>query len=739
MKKKLDYNKRVLEEIYIFKNSYSFKTGRAITSPIRVLVNKVLQRDVMKPIKITVNSIDELYNRLDEIIEDIDLVSFDIFDTIFERDIDPPNKVKEIVARHISDYLLETYKISYPPEAILKLRDAAEIALRNQSLSAGKDFECCYSDIVKEMVLRILGQDDERLASAMIRKEIEIENEVLYVKEGMLGLLEWIKSKGKKIIAISDMYLDSEYVKEIIYNKSLNHVIDDVYVSSDLAICKYSGNLFKHVMLEKCILPSRMIHVGDNKSSDYRVPSGLGINTVFLKDKEHLKKKYILKTYNRLAAHNPYWRGRHLLQLIRPHNKTEGFFYPFGFSFLGPVYSTFVRGVIEILKKYNIKTVYFIARDGELFFHIFRNFAPHFFKENQIPVTEYIYLTRKSTALASLYKGLSIEKAIIPLYNPKQQGLYSLCNVYGLPPHELIQKAREYGFNDIKSPIQNWEDEQFKRFIHDSGVQEIVIKYAQKDRKLLEEYLTQIGFFSNDSVAFVDIGWNATIQKFIQDAFIEREDYPHVYGLYLGFRNGMKHHFDESKNTIIGMLYDDRLNNPAEKIISRFEEIFEEGARAFHPTTIGYKKNIKTGALEPIFKEETSPDRISEVSFDEKIDKLRKGVFDFSQEFIRALEFTNYSFDDIKPFILTMIEKLVAYPNIEEVRNLMRLKHAEDFGNENVMDFSNEKINGLKEFFNPVRLIKKIEFSNWSYGTAKSSGIPGITLLLRCYDLFGRR
>jgi predicted HAD superfamily hydrolase len=424
--------------------------------------------------------------------------------------------------------------------------------------------------------------------------------------------------------------------------------------------------------------------------------------------------------------------------MIRQPSKTEGFFYPFGFSFLGPVYATFVSGVIEILKKYNIKTVYFIAREGELFLQIFQRLAPHFLNEKKLPLTKYVYLTRKSTALASLYRGFSFEKAIIPLYNPKQQGLYSLCNVYGLPPHELIQKAREYGFKDIKSPIYNYEDKQFKRFISDRGVQEIVIKYAQKDRKLLEEYLTQIGFFNAESVAFIDIGWNATIQKFIQDSFMEREDYPHVYGLYLGFRKGMKHHFNKSKNTIIGILYDDRLNNPTEKIINRFEEVFEEGARAFHPTTMGYKKNLETGVLEPVFKEETAPDRISEVSFYEKINKLQRGVLDFSQEYIRALELTNYSFEDIKPFILTMIERLVAYPNSEEVKNLMNLKHAEDFGNDNIMDFSDEKIDGLKAIFRPQKLIKKLRHSNWTYGTAQSSGIPGITLLLRCYDLFWR-
>ena len=698
--------------------------------------NKKLRRKSAKPLKMVVTNVDELQKKLASIIGNVDIISFDVFDTIFERDIDPPNKVKEIVANRVSNYLLEKHKVHYSPEKLLKVRDKVEIEIRHRSLSIGSDFECRYSDIVREMVIRILGHDDRKLVRVILEQELAVENEVLYVKRGMRELLQWLKSKGKKIIAISDMYLDRESIEDIIRNKSLHNEIDDIYVSSEIAICKYSGNLFKHVLLEENILPSRMVHIGDNKSSDYRAPLKLGINAVFFKDKEHLKRKYILKTYNKLATHNPYWRGRHLLQLIRPPLEMNGFFYPFGFSFLGPVYATFVYSVIEAIKKNDIKILYFVAREGELFLHIFQLLAPHFLRKDQIPITKYVYLTRKSTALASLYKGLPHEKAIIPLYNPKQQGLYSLCNVYGLPHHELIQKAREHGFQDIKAPIFDWNDERFKRFISDKRIQEIVVHYAQRDRDLLEGYLTQIGFFRNDPVAFVDIGWNATIQKFIQDAFVERADYPHVYGLYLGFRNGMKHHFDEMKNTIIGMLYDDRLNDSGEQIINRFEEIFEEGARALHPTTMGYKRNFETGALEPVFKEETAPDRITEVSFNGNINKLQKGVLDFSREFIRALELTNYNFQDIKPFILTIIERLVAYPNADEVKNLMKLKHAEDFGYENIMDFNSEKVDSLHAIMKPKRFIQKIRYSNWSYGTAQSSKIPGITLLLRCYDLF---
>jgi len=731
----LDHNKKMLEEIYILKNSYSFRIGRMITAPLRILATKVPQRNTSNPIKTTVTGTNELHIKLDEIIGGIELVSFDIFDTIFERDIDPPDKVKEIAARYLSEKLLDAYKISCSPNELLKLRDDAELELRHKALSLGRDFECRYSDIVKEMVTKILGKYDAELATTIMRQELDIEDKVLYVKKGMIEILEWLKNKGKRIIAISDMYLDREHIQEIFRKKSLHHFIEDIYVSSELSMCKYSGNLFKHVLMEEQVLPAQMLHIGDNISSDHRMPSKFGINTIYLKDKAHLRKKYILKTYNKLASDNPYWRGRHFLQLIRPALEKNTFFYNFGFSFLGPVYSTFIYGLIEDIKRNNLKTLYFIAREGELFLRIFQLFAPHFLKENQIPFTKYIYLSRKSTALASLYKGLSHEKAILPLYNPKQQGLYSLCNVFSMPHHEFAEKAREYGFPDIKTPIHNINDERFKLFLNDKWVQETVFKYAQKDKGLLEEYLTQIGFFSNSRVALVDIGWNATIQKFLQDAFIERADYPYVYGFYLGFRNGMMHRFDETKNTIIGVLYDERLNNPAEKIMNRFEEIFEEGARALHPTTIGYKKNIETGVLEPIFKDDLATDRITEISFNGKIEELHRGVLDFSEEFIRAADLTGYNFQDIKPFILTMIERLVAFPNAEEANNLMNLKHAEDFGYENVMDFNNDKINSIGTILKPNQFIKKIRQSNWAYGTAQSSRIPGITLALRLYDL----
>ncbi len=731
-----EFNSTMLDENYLLKNSVSFKAGRVLTFPIR-LVRNIVRDFREKPFKIRVTDLRKLQLTIKKVLDDIDVVSFDIFDTIFERDIDPPDKVKEIVARDLLLLLRERYNIETSPFEILRLRDCIERELRQKAISQGKDFECNYIDIVKRIVESLIGTFDYKLYQEIIEKEIDVESDVLYVKNGMVDLLGWFKENKKRIIAISDMYLDKKHVAELLKRKDINCFFDNIYISSENGICKYSGRLFKHVIREEMIVPSRMLHIGDNRISDHRAPAKLGINTIYLFDKAHLKKKYVLKTYNKLAAENIYWRGRHLLQLIRPPVGTD-FFYNYGYSVLGPAYCAFVYGAIDKVKQHAVDLLFFVAREGNLFLRLFKIFAPRFFNKDKIPDAKYVYLTRKSTALASAYKGLTHEMAIIPLYNPKQKGLLSILNVFGLPEKNFRHLSERHGFSKIDEPLYNWHDKRLINLIKDSEFQGKVREYAFMNRALLEKYLTQLGFFSTKKVAFIDIGWNATIQKFIQDAFVDRDDYPHVYGIYFGFCNGIGHRFDEKKNTIFGILYDERTANWSERVMNRFEEIFEEGARDLQPTVIGYKYDENSSQVQPVFKDDSSYDRQIEIQHNKKIKKIQEGVIDFASEFIRAIRLTGYTFEDIKPFISTLIERAVAFPNKEETDYLLNLTHSEDFGYDNVMDFNSDRINNLRIILDPGLFLSKIKNSNWPFGSARSSGIPGINIFLRLYDIIGR-
>ncbi|KJU86918.1 phosphotransferase [Candidatus Magnetobacterium bavaricum] len=723
------YATNLFNDRFIYQSSLSYRLGRALTLPLRTINGSY------KTTRITVNDVRKLHLHIQNLIDRVDIVSFDIFDTLLERIVEPPDKVKEIVARFACQDIKKLRDMELSPADFMTLRDKTETQLRHRSLSEGKDYECSYSNIIRGMVQELTGGHDEELFDAIIHTELEVEKKVLYVKDGIPGILKMLKDAGKRVIAISDMYLDRLYLEAIFEDKAILEFFDSIYVSSESRVGKHSGRLFKQVLFAQKTLPERMLHVGDNPHSDFKMPASLGINAIHLFDLDYHKRKYALLTYHRFAVETQYWRGRHLLQMIRPgEGAREDFFYQYGFSFLGPVYATFIYGVVSAIKQAKIKKVFFLAREGELFHELFKIAAPEFLTAQEIPPLEYVYLTRKSTALASVYRGLTFEKTVLPFFNPRQEGLYSLFNVYGLPVQECFEIARRHGFTELRQPVNAWQDKRFMQLLQDARLQRCVIKYARRNRRLLQKYLRQIGFFNGESVAFVDIGWNATIQKFIQDAFSKRRDYPHVYGIYLGFCDGIRHAFDHEKNTILGILYDQRNNNPVEHIFSRFEELFEEGARALHPTTVGYLQDPVSKIVNPVFKEDASTDRMEEITFNEKIRSIKTGAIAFTRQFTEAAKLTGYTFDDIKPFILTMAERAVAFPSQGELSHLMNLKHSEDFGYENVMSLQADEIESKRILFNPSKLKKKIRWSNWRYGTVKSLGLPGGNFIFRIFD-----
>lgn len=691
------------------------------------------------PIRLKANSTAGLRTLLEKIIEPIQVVSFDIFDTLLERDIEPPERVKHIVARNLAAHLRECYGSLCSPKEILFLRDQVEADLRRAAVCKGRDHECCFSDIARGLGLRLLGKHDDVLVAKIVDTELRIENEVLYVKKQMFDLLVWLKGHGKRIIAVSDMYLDREHLRLIFSEKGILGFFDEIYVSSEHETNKASGRLFQHVLETEQVAAGDLLHIGDNHHADHYSPRQLGISSIYFNDTTSLRRRHTLNWYARLADRNPYWRGRYLLQLIRPPKTGEaGFHYRYGYSALGPIYAAFVMGAIETLKEQRIDRVFFIAREGKLFRRIFQIFASSFFEAGEVPRESYLYLSRMSTALASCCAGITHQQAILPLFNPNQQGLISICKTYGLSREALESIARRHGFENFEAPIRDWWDENFLALLEAEDFQAEVRKEAAPARALLEKYLAQEGYFSARTVAMVDIGWNGTIQKFVQDALLERDATPYVHGLYLGFSQGIPYDFKPLKSVVRGIFYQHSSRAPTEDVFQGFIELFEEGARALHATTLGYRENPAGGVVEPIFKDESAPDRQVELRENDRISEFHRGVLDFSREFLRAIDLTNYTFEEIKPFFLTLAERCVTLPDDEELAYFLELTHADDFGFNTVMDFRRHRLR-WRHLLHPLMFRRILQASSWRYGTIRTMGIPGLASLLRLAGIFSRR
>src|SRR5690606_8834079 len=181
----------------------------------------------------------------------------------------------------------------------------------------------------------------------------------------------------------------------------------------------------------------------------------------------------------------------------------------------------------------------------------------------------------------------------------------------------------------------------------------------------LEKYFAQQGFFASGHVAFVDIGWNGTIQHFLAESFGTREDYPEVAGYYFALVNSF-HTPGAQCGVTDGLLLDGKRNNPCERAAMDFEELFEQGARALEATTLGYDEDAN-GRIIPVLKSDDTEDRRQELACNPMIAALQEGVLAHLEHFHAAQALTGFDFDALRPYALGLLERAVVYPEVDEV------------------------------------------------------------------------
>ncbi|MGB1255147.1 MAG: HAD-IA family hydrolase [Thiolinea sp.] len=666
------------------------------------------------PEKLIVRNWEQFRRYLEDTGDQFTVVSFDIFDTLLAR-IETPEQVQRAVCRLLAKELDGEYTL----EQIWQSRQQAETTLREQAQIEGLDYECRFSELVPCWLKLLTGESDTGLLDFILQTELELEKQALYVKAGAKDLLQWLSGRSCKMYAVSDMYLDGQYIKELLADKKLLAYFDQVYVSADTALCKYSGRLFQHIRDVQGISFQQWLHIGDNPVSDRRAACQLGIQGIWLYEKQELKRREQQQLSVAMAARGGLWKGQHFFSVLQqqlnvstPGQESEaGFYFRYGRDVLGGAFSTFTLGLHERLQRKPVSKVLFVARDGFLFREMYHHFAERL-------DDEYVYLSRKVITAASTADGLNLEQAQVAFYNPKQQGLKSVCRVYGLPETELAELAVRHGFDDFSAPITDWQDKRLQSFLADERVQNCIRPVGEQHRQFLEGYLQQVGFFGAESIALVDIGWNGTVQKFLKQAFGERVDFPRVHGYYFAFVPKMYNDFGRN-NFCEGIIHDSRRDNACERIPAEFEEIFEQGARAQGATTIAYQQ--AGNLIEPVFKPDSAPDRKAELACNPIVAEIQRGVLQHWQHFLLVQRLTGYSSIDLLPYVYGQLERAIVYPSREESQMLTRLVHTEDFGDDHVLDLGKEAL-GWRDLLHPGQLWQRLRDAAWRY--ALFAGIP---------------
>ena len=289
--------------------------------------------------------------------------------------------------------------------------------------------------------------------------ELEYERSMLTPDPEMKKVFEHAVSSKKRVLLISDMYLPSSFIREVLEKNGLCG-FSDLYVSCEHRINKHSGELYHHVLSGSDIDPKDLLHIGDNHHSDHEVPERLGIASI------HYPKAIDQYFSENRRAYRFYRRKKNFERSVlvsvdafkyiadKTENKENDYWYRFGYRFGGPISSSFVSFIASCIDKNAL--LLFIARDG----YNLKKVCNIMFPELR---TEYVYALRLyNIVFGDGYDGTEYERYVVEYFS-KIPEVKALISSSGMSHKDiftdnaelftgLIEKeSRKYGkyLNDI--------------------------------------------------------------------------------------------------------------------------------------------------------------------------------------------------------------------------------------------------------------------------------------------------
>ncbi len=318
---------------------------------------------------------------LKELINQHDVISFDLFDTLLLRPYTEPVDLFE--------HLGQLNKIpSFKQKRIEAELKAREILHKQEDIT--------IDDIYEHIDVNFKHLKNE---------EVELESNILIKNPEMFEVYNYAIEQGKKILFISDMYLHIETLKKIL-GKNDYHTYNQLYVSSYTKKGKYTGNLYKQVLEEQKLIPSQVLHIGDNYASDVEQAKKCGITgfhypKVIDRFKELCNKNKDYKLIEFINNYTSPGASALIMQMaidFTLNGKTwkENYWELIGKYYGGPIayaYSCFIKkAIIED----GISEVAFIARDGYSLKKVFDLI------KNESVKTHYIYSPRIFTEVSAI-------------------------------------------------------------------------------------------------------------------------------------------------------------------------------------------------------------------------------------------------------------------------------------------------------------------------------------------------
>lgn len=336
-------------------------------------------------------------------IEDHDIISFDVFDTLLMRKTLYPDQIFEIMEDRA-----KKYGIDLP--GFVHSRKIAEAPLWSGKFQ--------FKDIYKRLQDMLRLSDDQR--DWLMNLEINTEKSCIIPRHDMVDAFNYAKVQGKYIVLVTDMYHSKETITEFLEGIGITGY-DEIFISAEYGHSK-AGGLFLDVK-KKCG-EGTILHIGDNPNADVKPAMQNGIDTFLIESSRDILQKSPL---GELIDHARNSNELSLLGLVA----SEVYNSPFSldsnkihisdvknmiYSFIAPLATGFMLWIKNMIIAENYEGILFSARDCYVMKKMYEILINHEIANKTDLV--YFYTSRKAAAL--ICKDDQLIRKIYPEFNANE-------------------------------------------------------------------------------------------------------------------------------------------------------------------------------------------------------------------------------------------------------------------------------------------------------------------------------
>ena len=496
----------------------------------------------------------------------------DCFDTLLMRKC-APDYAKQKWAKHIEALL--SYRIS--SMQIYNSRRSAERFL----IANIKNGEFEAKELYRETINRLLLINEEEILRWGIDKLEKLfwDTELMVEKESLslnARHIERLSNFSGSIAVVSDYYMDSSFLWQLFAHFGIADRIQKIYVSSEYRENKRCGNLYRIALEDLGVLPEDVEMYGDNIVSDVKQAKKHGISAHLVNDSLPTKTVDLKKETQSNIKNTLYSRIYKIESFSR-----------FALTFYLFIERLYRRCIVE-----GIHNIYFLSREGELLKKLFDIYVQEM---PQKVASHYLFVSRKAV-IRSTFGNIDDEDFSELRKNFSSVSMRKLMEFIGLSEKDIdeVEKGNQL---DIDFLVPNWwESDVFKSLLKCDTFRAAYQVVTDKNRNIFHDYLQQNGFYDDDKVAIVDVGWSGTIQDRLHRVAGKEQT---LFGYYCGLISNADFSRTNRKD---GILFSDCYGYSKDFDVWKYDyTFFERMLTASHASTDGYK-NID-GKIAPVFKE----------------------------------------------------------------------------------------------------------------------------------------